>query len=146
MKQKLAEKEAQKAAARAAGEGSDDYDEDAVLDPREKARRDRERELNADLSNAADLFGAAALGGTFICHLSAGSVLSLAPKVDIMFPHATKERQTKTSIVYFPSTPAQKTTSSPSRTRSLNSSSSVTKTSLFMLLLLNIMLVLSPHR
>lgn len=35
-----------------------------MLDPREKARRDKERELNADLNNAADLFGAAALGGT----------------------------------------------------------------------------------
>lgn len=70
LKQKLAEKEAQKAAARAAGE-DDAYDEDAVLDPREKARRDREKELNADLNNAADLFGAAALGGTsssFPCH------------------------------------------------------------------------------
>lgn len=42
---------------------NDLYDEDAVLDPREKARRDRERELNADLNNAAELFGAAALGG-----------------------------------------------------------------------------------
>ena len=45
-------------------EDEDDlYDEDAVLDPREKARRDKERELKADLSNAADLLGAAALGG-----------------------------------------------------------------------------------
>ena len=64
LKQKLAEKEAAKAARLAAGEGDeDDYDEDAVLDPREQARRDKERELNADLNNAADLFGAAALGG-----------------------------------------------------------------------------------
>ena len=39
------------------------YNSDDVLDPREKARRDRERELNADLTNAADLLGAAALGG-----------------------------------------------------------------------------------
>lgn len=44
----------------------DEYDEDAVLDPREKARRDKERELKADLSNAADLLGAAALGGMSI--------------------------------------------------------------------------------
>ncbi|EIM91439.1 translation initiation factor eIF3 subunit [Stereum hirsutum FP-91666 SS1] len=78
LKQKLAEKEAQKAAARAAGEGSDDYDEDAVLDPREKARRDRERELNADLNNAADLFGAAALGGTSNKDLD--SLLSFNPR------------------------------------------------------------------
>ena len=62
LKAKLAEKAAEKAAH--AGEEDDIYDEDAVLDPREKARRDRERELNADLSNAAELLGAAALGGT----------------------------------------------------------------------------------
>ena len=62
LKQKLAEKEAERAARFAAGE-NDEYDEDAVLDPREKARRDKERELNSDLNNAADLFGAAALGG-----------------------------------------------------------------------------------
>lgn len=59
MKQKLAEK----AAAKAEAEDEDTYDEDAVLDPREKARRDRERELQADLNNAADLMGAAAIGG-----------------------------------------------------------------------------------
>ncbi|KAI0046585.1 translation initiation factor eIF3 subunit [Auriscalpium vulgare] len=64
LKAKLAEKEAAKAARLAAGEGSDEYDEDSVLDPREKARLDRERELNADLKNAADLFGSTALGGT----------------------------------------------------------------------------------
>ncbi len=64
MKAKLAEKEAAKAARIAAGEDDDvDYDEDEVLDPREKARRDKEREVNADLNNAAELFGAAALGG-----------------------------------------------------------------------------------
>lgn len=61
LKAKLAEKAAEKAAA--ADEEDDIYDEDAVLDPREKARRDRERELKADLNNAADLLGAAALGG-----------------------------------------------------------------------------------
>lgn len=42
-----------------------DYDSDAVLDPREQARKDKERELKADLNNAAELFGAAALGGKF---------------------------------------------------------------------------------
>ena len=60
LKAKLAERAAEKAAR---GDDDDEYDEDAVLDPREKARRDRERELNADLSNAADLLGSAALGG-----------------------------------------------------------------------------------
>ncbi|KAL5504219.1 HCR1 [Sanghuangporus vaninii] len=64
IKQKIAEKEAQKAARAAVGEDDDVYDEDDVLDPREKARRDRERQLQADLSNAVDLLGAAALGGT----------------------------------------------------------------------------------
>jgi translation initiation factor 3 subunit J len=34
------------------------------LDPREKEKRNKERELNADLHNAAELFGAAGLGGT----------------------------------------------------------------------------------
>ncbi|KAI0368019.1 translation initiation factor eIF3 subunit [Pilatotrama ljubarskyi] len=62
LKAKLAEKEAAAKAAKAAAD--DDYDEDAVLDPREKARRDKERELAADLNNAADLFGSVALGGT----------------------------------------------------------------------------------
>ena len=50
-------------AQKSADDDDADYDEDAVLDPREKARRDKERELAADLSNAADLFGAVALGG-----------------------------------------------------------------------------------
>ncbi|KAF8730646.1 hypothetical protein AX14_005332 [Amanita brunnescens Koide BX004] len=60
IKAKIAEKEAQKAA-----KANDvEYDSDDVLDPRDKARRDKERELNADLHNAADLLGAAALGGT----------------------------------------------------------------------------------
>ena len=37
-----------------------------MLDPREKARRDKEKELAADLNNAADLFGSVALGGAFL--------------------------------------------------------------------------------
>ena len=64
LKAKLAEKSAAKAAKDDVE--SDEYDEDAVLDPREKARLDRERELKSDLNNAADLLGAAALGGGFI--------------------------------------------------------------------------------
>lgn len=65
LKQKLAAKEAEKARRKAIGEDDDDeYDSDEVLDPREKARRDKERQLQADLNNAAELFGAAALGGT----------------------------------------------------------------------------------
>lgn len=63
MKQKIAEKEAAKAAR--GGDDDLEYDEDSVLDPREKARLDREREIKADLDNAAALFGAAGLGGGF---------------------------------------------------------------------------------
>ncbi|EMD33929.1 hypothetical protein CERSUDRAFT_117452 [Gelatoporia subvermispora B] len=74
LKQKLAEKEA----ARAAREADGEYDEDAVLDPREKARRDKERELAADLNNAAELFGAAALGGTSSSELDA--LISAQPR------------------------------------------------------------------
>lgn len=62
LKAKLAEKEAAKAVAST----DSPYDSDDVLDPREKARRDKEKELQADLNNAADLLGAAALGGRII--------------------------------------------------------------------------------
>lgn len=78
LKAKLAEKEALKAAQNDDDSDDDDYDEDAVLDPREKARRDKERELNADLSNAADLLGAAALGGTSSSELD--SLISAQPR------------------------------------------------------------------
>lgn len=63
MKQKIAEKLAEKSKRKEDGE-DDVYDEDAVLDPREMARRAREKELEADLHNAADLLGSAAIGGT----------------------------------------------------------------------------------
>ena len=55
MKAKLAEKEA----ARAAKSTDEDelYDEDAVLDPRAKVLRDKQKELESDMKNAADLFG-----------------------------------------------------------------------------------------
>ena len=61
MKAKLAEIEAKKAAR--ADDDDEESDSDEVLDPREKARRDRDRELKADLDNAASLLGTAALGG-----------------------------------------------------------------------------------
>ncbi|KAJ7476080.1 eukaryotic translation initiation factor 3 subunit J [Mycena latifolia] len=77
LKAKLAQKEAERAARIEAGE-DDDYDSDVVLDPREKARRDKERELNADLNNAAELFGAAALGGTSSSELD--SLISFQPR------------------------------------------------------------------
>ena len=56
VKQKIAEREAAKA------NGDNIYDEDAVLDPRARAKRDKERELESDLKNAADLLGGASLG------------------------------------------------------------------------------------
>lgn len=77
MKAKLAEKEAEKAARKASGEDDDEYDSDEVLDPREKARRDKERELNSDLHNAAELFGAAALGGKIFIVLTWYLILTL---------------------------------------------------------------------
>ncbi|KAJ7170874.1 eukaryotic translation initiation factor 3 subunit J [Mycena crocata] len=77
LKAKLAQKEAERAARIAAGE-DDEYDSDSVLDPREKARRDKERELNADLNNAAELFGSAALGGTSSVELD--SLISAQPR------------------------------------------------------------------
>ncbi|TEB34554.1 translation initiation factor eIF3 subunit [Coprinellus micaceus] len=77
LKQKLAEKEAQKAQKKDSDDDAE-YDSDAVLDPRAKARRDKERELNADLTNAADLFGAAALGGSKNADLDA--LISAQPR------------------------------------------------------------------
>ena len=58
LKQKLAEKEAERQARLAAGDGQADYDEDAVLDPRAKAQLEKQRELESDLHNATELFGA----------------------------------------------------------------------------------------
>ncbi|KAJ3762639.1 translation initiation factor eIF3 subunit [Lentinula raphanica] len=75
LKAKLAEKEALKAKHK---DEDDPYDSDAVLDPREKARRLKEKELSSDLNNAADLFGAAALGGTSSKELD--SLLSFQPR------------------------------------------------------------------
>ena len=59
LKAKLAEKEA----ARAAKAVEDDlYDEDAVLDPRAKALSDKQKEVESDMKNAADLFGTDSTG------------------------------------------------------------------------------------
>jgi len=55
LKAKLAEKEAARIAKSADDDGL--YDEDAILDPRAKALRDKERELESDMKNAEDLFG-----------------------------------------------------------------------------------------
>ena len=80
MKAKLAEKEAQKALKKDSDDDDSDddsYDSDAVLDPREKARQDKERELKADLNNAADLLGGAALGGAQIFVSFVSSLISM---------------------------------------------------------------------
>jgi hypothetical protein len=63
LKQKLAEKEAARQAQLASGDGEPDYDEDAVLDPRAKARLEKQRELESDLYNAEELFGSATARG-----------------------------------------------------------------------------------
>lgn len=78
LKAKLAEISAAKAAKQEEGEDDDDYDEDAVLDPRAKAKLDKERELKSDMNNAAELFGAAALGGTSSKELD--SLISAQPR------------------------------------------------------------------
>jgi translation initiation factor 3 subunit J len=82
LKAKLAEKEAMKAKAKENGE--DVYDSDDVLDPRAKAKRDKELELNADLNNAADLLGAAALGGTSSAELDSLLTTQLRTKEDVV--------------------------------------------------------------
>ena len=55
---------AEKEAARAAKSADDDelYDEDAVLDPRAKALMDKQKELESDMGNAAELFGTESSG------------------------------------------------------------------------------------
>ncbi|KAF8808678.1 translation initiation factor eIF3 subunit [Phlegmacium glaucopus] len=80
LKAKLAEKEAQKALKNDDSDDDSDvsYVSDSVLDPREKARLDKERELKADLNNAADLLGASALGGTSSSELD--SLISFQPR------------------------------------------------------------------
>jgi len=89
LKAKIAEKEAAKAAKKAAEEDSDEYDEDHVLDPREKARLDREREVKADLENAHALFGAAAIGGTSSSELD--SIVSANPRTKEEFQELSRK-------------------------------------------------------
>ncbi|KAH9998871.1 translation initiation factor eIF3 subunit [Russula compacta] len=63
LKQKLAEKEATRQAQLAEKDNQLDYDEDAVLDPRAKARLEKERELESDLRNATELFESTTVKG-----------------------------------------------------------------------------------
>jgi hypothetical protein len=83
-KQKLAEKEAARQAKLAAGNNGDvDYDEDAVLDPRDKARLEKERELEADLHHAKELFGSASIKGTCAMPPLSFSPLFFKPSVPL---------------------------------------------------------------
>jgi translation initiation factor 3 subunit J len=77
LKQKLAEKEAARQARLASGDDDVDYDEDAVLDPRDKARLEKERELESDLHNTEELFGSATVKGT--------CVFSSRPRISFLF-------------------------------------------------------------
>jgi translation initiation factor 3 subunit J len=70
IKQKIAEKEAERQARLAAGDNEEDYDEDAVLDPRAKAHLEKQRELESDLSNATELFGSATVKGACVKQIS----------------------------------------------------------------------------
>ncbi|KAH9972199.1 eukaryotic translation initiation factor 3 subunit J, partial [Lactifluus volemus] len=103
LKQKLAEKEAARQAMRAAG-GDDspvDYDEDAVLDPRTKARLEKERELESDLRNATELFGSTTIKGSSDANLD--KILKSTPKTkedfialsDAIIAHVVKQHQDK---------------------------------------------------
>lgn len=76
LKAKLAEKEAARAAKSADDDDDELYDEDAVLDPRMKALRDKEKELESDMGNAADLFGTDSSGA----QVDIKSILNANPK------------------------------------------------------------------
>lgn len=80
-KTKIAEKAAAKAARQ--DDSDDEYDSDQVLDPTQKARLEKQREVNEDLKNAADLFGPAASGGTVSSFIPRS--LTLPYLVDITF-------------------------------------------------------------
>jgi len=77
LKAKLAEKEAAKAARRDAGEDDEDSDSDDILDPRAKALRDKQKELEADMRNAAELFGS---GSSADVSSDLASLLAANPK------------------------------------------------------------------
>jgi len=101
LKQKLAEKEAARRAQLAAGGSEADYDEDAVLDPREKARLEKERELEADLRNARELLDSTTLKGSSDADLD--KILKSSPQSkedfielsDAIIAHIVKRHQDK---------------------------------------------------
>ena len=130
LKAKLAEKAAIKATKDNNDDDTTEYDEDAVLDPREKARRDKERELNADLNNAAELFGAAALGGRH-CQFITGVVLLIAT--------IKQELPRKSLTLSYPHNHGLRKISSISPTESLNTLSSGIRLNLYIRLSLSIL-------
>jgi len=101
LKQKLAEKEAARQARLASGDDQVDYDEDAVLDPRAKARLEKQRELESDLHNATELFGSATAKGSSDADLD--KILESTPKTkedfialsDAIVAHVIKRHQDK---------------------------------------------------
>jgi translation initiation factor 3 subunit J len=101
LKQKLAEKEAARRAQLAAGGSDAEYDEDAVLDPREKARLEKERELESDLSHARDLLDSTTLKGSSDADLD--EILKSSPQSkedfvalsDAIIAHIIKRHQDK---------------------------------------------------
>jgi len=98
-KQKIAEKEAARQAQLASGDGDVDYDEDAVIDPRAKARLEKERELESDLHNATDLFESVTIKGSSDADLD--KILKSTPKTkedfialsDAIIAHVVKRHQ-----------------------------------------------------
>jgi len=101
IKQKIAEKEAARQAQLASGDGDVDYDEDAVLDPRAKARLEKERELESDLHNAKELFESVTIKGSSDADLD--KILKSTPKTkedfaalsDAIIAHVIKRHQDK---------------------------------------------------
>jgi len=73
LKAKLAEKEAARVVK---ADDDDSYDSDAVLDPRAKALRDKQKELESDMKSAEDLFGTDSSGA----QININTILNANPK------------------------------------------------------------------
>jgi hypothetical protein len=128
LKAKLAEKEASKAskAAIKADADNEEYDSDEVLDPREKARRDKERELAADLAAAKELLGTASIGGAYEQHTKnacSRCTCRQAQRNSTLFCHLNPERKRISK-----SSPARSRTSSSSVIRAIPSIPSLLNT------------------
>ncbi|KZT51806.1 translation initiation factor eIF3 subunit [Calocera cornea HHB12733] len=96
LKQKIAEKEAAKAARAAAGLDSDADEEE--IDEVEKRRLARERELDADLKNAADL-----LGGPSAVNGRAAAAAAVPPELEEILkadPKTKEDFQRFSTLIY----------------------------------------------